>query len=290
MEGMRHRRTKPKAQSFVEHHERPNDNDDGGNFWRDGDDDKYHGAAAAGAGQGAAMGWYEYLGEYVSWFYAMLPSWSAFSQLLRYGPAEEAFELTEEMQTRVDRFKVYIAVAWDENEPEHLAELQRYWALCFPGEEFQRRDKRWTDAGFQGPDPGTDFRGAGVYGLRQLIYLAERQPDNFARYRESDYPFSIAGLNITMMIYSLLGWGFKKVDISNAGKRVLYEYLFGVEDRGDRFERLYCRAMQLLDDEWRLQNASYMMFPIVLKSVQDKFIGRLLEFCVASEDGNLIQF
>jgi hypothetical protein len=69
------------------------------------------------------------------------------------------FEMTPDMQDRVDRFKVHIGIAWSEEEPEHLELLQRYWALCFPNFGFLRRDKRWTDVGFQGPDPGTDFRG-----------------------------------------------------------------------------------------------------------------------------------
>jgi ELMO domain-containing protein len=31
----------------------------------------------------------------------------------------------------------------------------------------------WTEYGFQSDNPRTDFRAAGLFGLRQLIYFAE---------------------------------------------------------------------------------------------------------------------
>lgn len=66
---------------------------------------------------------------------------------------------------------------------------------------------RWSHIGFQGEDPGTDFRGMGVLGLLQLEYLS-RKPQQLARdllsrslNEEHSYPFAIVGINIT---YSLL--------------------------------------------------------------------------------------
>jgi engulfment and cell motility protein 2 len=164
---------------------------------------------------------WSYVGEYLQWFYTFLPSWSAFSTLLRYGPKEEPFELSMVMQDRVDSFKQYIGVAWEEDIPEHLQLLEIYWKLCFPDQPFQRKDKRWTEVGFQGPDPGTDFRGAGVFGLRHLIFFAQTHPDEFQRFQKSGYPLSIAGLNITMLIYSCLGWRSKKLEIDTSKKRAL---------------------------------------------------------------------
>lgn len=36
-----------------------------------------------------------------------------------------------------------------------------------------RSSRDWGVMGFQGKDPATDFRGAGVLGLHQLVYIAE---------------------------------------------------------------------------------------------------------------------
>lgn len=58
--------------------------------------------------------------------------------------------------------------------------------------------------------------------------------------------------------------------MSGATRRCLVEYLF-CDDRvleEERFERLYCEAMILLDKEWRRQNATYMQFPMVLAKAQ----------------------
>ncbi len=110
------------------------------------------------------------------------------------------------------------------------------------------------------------------------MYYAAHYGDEFRAANRSGYPLSVAGLNITMSIYQLLGWGFKKATVSNATKRVLFEYLFS-DDRvleEERFEKLYCRAMLLLDQEWRRQGATYMQFPMVLAKTQELFVVRLV--------------
>lgn len=87
--------------------------------------------------------------------------------------------------------------------------LRLYWAACFPTRSFERRSASWTDVGFQSDDPGRDFRGAGIFGLRCLLYFATKHPSTFQRCVKSGYPLSIAGLNVSMLLYQLLGWGFK---------------------------------------------------------------------------------
>lgn len=258
---------------------------------REEDEEKYHSRdelsdGSSGNRNEQGSGWLDYVSAYVSWFYAMLPSWQSFSNLIfaSFGQRETPFELTPAMQDRVDRFKVFIAVAWDEREQQHAAMLQEYWALCFPGVPFERKTKKWTDIGFQGPDPGTDFRGAGAFGLSHLCYFARNKPREFAAARESGYPVSIAGLNLTMMLYQVLGWGFKKVVVSSDKKKALFEFLFGRDDRGTRFEHLYCCAFRVLDDEWRRQNATYMQFPIVLQKTQELFISQIPQFVASFQE------
>ena len=67
----------------------------------------------------------------------------------------------------------------------------------------------WVDVGFQGKDPATDFRGAGVFGLENLLAIT----DEGSEYREealemfrtsadqsSWYFFASAGLNVTQRL------------------------------------------------------------------------------------------
>lgn len=75
---------------------------------------------------------------------------------------------------------------------------------------------RWSHIGFQGEDPGTDFRGMGLLGLMQLEYLSKR-PKNLARdllerslNEEHSYPFAIVGINITYNLLNLFKDGSMK--------------------------------------------------------------------------------
>ena len=75
---------------------------------------------------------------------------------------------------------------------------------------------QWVDIGFQGKDPATDFRGAGMLGLEQLLAIT----DHGSEYREEAlkmyqasidkknwYFFAVTGLNITEKIQGLFDSG-----------------------------------------------------------------------------------
>lgn len=75
---------------------------------------------------------------------------------------------------------------------------------------------RWSLIGFQGEDPGTDFRGMGLLGLEQLEYLS-RKSKYLARdlLKRSlnvryEYPFAITGINITYHLVKLYKDGSMK--------------------------------------------------------------------------------
>lgn len=65
----------------------------------------------------------------------------------------------------------------------------------------------------QGEDPGTDFRGAGLLGLQNLLYLGAHYPHLYhsllhktqGRRSDWEYPFAVAGLNLTFMLSEVLG-------------------------------------------------------------------------------------
>ena len=68
---------------------------------------------------------------------------------------------------------------------------------------------RWSHIGFQGEDPGTDFRGMGLLGLEQLEYLSRRSKNlaldllKRSLNEEHEYPFAIVGINITYNLVNL---------------------------------------------------------------------------------------
>ena len=78
--------------------------------------------------------------------------------------------------------------------------------------KYERISKDWGKMGFQGKDPKTDFRGAGYFGLCNLIYFAKNYNEKYksmlkGRSTEelSNYPVAIASLNVVMLIYQILG-------------------------------------------------------------------------------------
>jgi ELMO domain-containing protein len=80
--------------------------------------------------------------------------------------------------------------------------LAKLWSVTFPEEKWKPGpNPRWKDAGFQGIDPASDFRGGGVYSLLNLVYMAQQHNAAFRRLMlktdgkraEYEYPFSAAG-------------------------------------------------------------------------------------------------
>lgn len=62
--------------------------------------------------------------------------------------------------------------------------------------------------GWQGSDPGTDFRGGGFLALENHLYMVDQAPVLFKSLREKtnpprsewEYPFAVAGVNVTFML------------------------------------------------------------------------------------------
>ena len=70
----------------------------------------------------------------------------------------------------------------------------------------------WKEMGWQGNDPATDFRSAGLISLQHLIYLAQMHKPVFTKLMlkqdgtrsEWEYPFAVGGVNVSFMLTELL--------------------------------------------------------------------------------------
>ncbi|AQK42391.1 ELMO domain-containing protein 2, mRNA [Zea mays] len=66
--------------------------------------------------------------------------------------------------------------------------------------------------GWQGVNPATDFRGCGFVSLENLLFFARTYPASFKRLMLKqqgmrttwEYPFAVAGVNISYMLIQLL--------------------------------------------------------------------------------------
>lgn len=131
--------------------------------------------------------------------------------------------------------------AYDEGNLEHEVQLLELWRLLQPDRQLDKRiTKQWQEIGFQGDDPGTDFRGMGMLGLHNLIFFA-REYGSAARHILSHshhpkygYSFAIVGINLTHMAYSLLRDRSLRSHVYNAAEGLpsihifhrFYSYLF----------------------------------------------------------------
>lgn len=106
-----------------------------------------------------------------------------------------------------------IGVAYDKEVQGHVEQLRQLWTASFqacrrnpvPDHPAELKSEEWKEFGFQGIDPATDFRGGGVFSLSNLLFLAQLHPTFYHEcVHRADYPFAVAGINVTMILMTLL--------------------------------------------------------------------------------------
>ncbi|CAK7341677.1 unnamed protein product [Dovyalis caffra] len=175
-------------------------------------------------------------------------------------------------EARLRNLQQRLRVPFDGSRLEHQDALKQLWRLAYPDRELPSlKSELWKDMGWQGSDPSTDFRGGGFISLENLIFFAKKYPDSFQRLlhkrdgtrAEWEYPFAVAGINISFMLAQMLDLQTGKPS-TLAGVRFLE--LLAEDDMA--FDNLYCIAFQMMDAQWLAKRASYMEFNDVLKSTR----------------------
>ncbi|XP_014633425.1 ELMO domain-containing protein C-like isoform X3 [Glycine soja] len=133
--------------------------------------------------------------------------------------------------------------------------------------------------GWQGKDPSTDFRGGGFISLENFLFFARNFPKSFQdllRKQEGDrsvweYPFAVAGVNITYMLIQML-------DLEAVKPRNLVgaTFLKFLAENESAFDLLYCITFKLMDHQWLSMHASYMDFNAVMKETRRQLEKELL--------------
>jgi len=126
--------------------------------------------------------------------------------------------------------------------------------------------------------------------LEHLLYLTDEKPELFrvllekTRGNRSDweYPFAVAGLNITFMLTELLelrvGPTVGRVPSKPPGRALLR--MLGAEEQGAALEEVYCITFELLDLEWLKAGASYMQFNAVMETTKARLTQALSEAAI----------
>lgn len=183
-------------------------------------------------------------------------------------------DLTPIQEERLQRLKDRVEATFDPNREDHQEALKALWFACFPGREFHGLiSEQWKDMGWQGKDPSTDFRGAGFISLENLLFFAKTYPKSFQRLLQKqkgnratwEYPFAVAGVNITFMLIQMLDLRSKK-----PGTLLGTIFLKMLAENEWAFDLLYCITFEMMDAQWLAMQASYMEFNAVMKATRSQ--------------------
>eukprot|EP01127_Copromyxa_protea_P020484 TRINITY_DN686_c0_g1_i2.p1 TRINITY_DN686_c0_g1~~TRINITY_DN686_c0_g1_i2.p1 ORF type:complete len:301 (-),score=64.29 TRINITY_DN686_c0_g1_i2:47-949(-) len=211
--------------------------------------------------------------------------WSVFAQLWQSfsGP----LPLDAHIQQSLVKLKTKLTVPFDKDNTAHMDDLVLLWKIAFPEEPVPNPlpDDRWKALGFQSDDPLRDFRGTGIFGLQNFLFMAEKYPTTWSRIVDLNeekgerYPVAIASFNVTMMLFELLGWGWRTPGQTTCKDhnafRTFATLLFpdpgaSIEEAIVVFNEIYSLSMLKLDEKWDEIAAGYMDFPVVLTKTQEE--------------------
>ncbi|XP_028771950.1 ELMO domain-containing protein A isoform X2 [Neltuma alba] len=188
--------------------------------------------------------------------------------------------LTPLQEERLRRLKHRMKVYFDASRPDHQEALRALWCATFPGQELRGLiSDQWKEMGWQGRDPSTDFRGAGFISLENLLFFAKTFSTSFQRLLKKqgergaswEYPFAVAGVNITFMIMQMLD-----LDAIKPRSFVRPIFLQMLSENEWAFDLLYCVAFVVMDKLWLDRNATYMEFNDILKCTRVQLEKELL--------------
>jgi hypothetical protein len=205
-------------------------------------------------------------------------------------------ELSDHQYKRLQDLWDRIRVPYDSSNEEHQEGLRRLWALAFPGKILpSMKTPLWKDMGWQGEDdPATDFRSGGLISLQHLTFMGEKCPSTFKKLlhkhdgvrSEWEYPFAVAGLNVTFMLTEVLELR-KEPDVPNGA--AFRGFAKMLEHDQDALGLVYVATYELLDFNWLKQKASYMEFPGVMSATKS-CIAEVLASQQFSEGADFLEY
>ncbi|KAG6557379.1 hypothetical protein Mapa_001309 [Marchantia paleacea] len=185
-----------------------------------------------------------------------------------------------EMERRLQQLQEKLHVPFDGTLPEHQEALKSLWRAAFANRELPGLVcEEWKEMGWQGNDPSTDFRGGGYVSLENLLFLAHKFPRSFQRLLHKqegkratwEYPFAVAGLNITFMLIQMLDL---RAAVPSTPAGVTFCKILAEDEAA--FDMLYCVAFEMMDAQWLAMHASYMEFNAVLRATRTQLERELM--------------
>ncbi|XP_053407791.1 msx2-interacting protein-like [Mercenaria mercenaria] len=187
---------------------------------------------------------------------------SAFVSFL-FGPPKLHRDLIDER----DRLFCIAASQLNNDDSSHIRTLQTIYR-CLTGSKFDcaRIGSHWEEIGFQGTDPATDLRGAGILGLLNLLHIL-KDPKKYQLasdiYRLSlhptqNFPFCVMGINLSRISLQTLREGLLNKECNRRHE------VIGVVN--DFYVGLYLQLYQV----WKGQGKTISDSGFVIKDIEMK--------------------
>lgn len=144
------------------------------------------------------------------------------------------------------------STSFDDKNSEHRRLLFQLWTLIKGGKEHPDianiKNEKWREIGFQGKNPATDFRGMGLLGLINLVYLFENRRTEtgmkiftLSKHPSYGFMFAVGGIYFTSVTLELLKSGKLKRYLYNLPRM---EKEFTLEHFQDIFAQIYLEFSQ----------------------------------------------
>jgi len=193
----------------------------------------------------------------------------------------DSFPLSLNQRNRLESIRTRCNTRFDRDSPSHRQKLFEFAGVALSSSggltESELFDSpKWKTIGFQGKDPSTDFRGAGILGLEQLAYFINKEPAVFQRFLQSQQteveyllPFAIVGLNVTFMLTNFLCITQPTNYQLTPELAQSYRSFIGLLNENENlFDELYAYVLLNLEARWRRYRYRYLDFPVVLKDLR----------------------
>ena len=211
---------------------------------------------------------------------------AAFAYIFWCSPAAATPPLTDEEEEAVALLGERALRPFDAASEAHVALVHALWTHTFPARSLPApKGPHWSELGFQGQDPSTDLRAAGLLSAECLLHFAQHRPETWGtlvrkeRGLRSDweYPVSAAGCNLAASLVDALG--VARLLPQRKEKTLLPNRAFAalLARHPTAFEELFCSAYVRLDALWLEAFASYMDFPHICSRAIDGTIAALVE-------------
>ncbi|CEM35566.1 unnamed protein product [Vitrella brassicaformis CCMP3155] len=168
--------------------------------------------------------------------------------------------LTEPERRALERIRAAGGVVFDEGNEVHEVRLARLWTLLRPDEGVcPKSSLQWKGLGFQGENPRTDFRGAGLLALQCLVYMAEQYTQDLLLLVEESaslhhYPVAAALINVTHFLVVFLRLtepSIRHLSPAKPSRPANKRCIKAFARLACAFEELFCASALFLHRSWK---------------------------------------